>query len=138
MKLPPDEVVRIRKMVPTIRELRIIDLMRDYRAIRKNHFGNRVPPVEQVMFGFTSRKVLFDIHSTDCVGYNVEAKTYHVAMGAIIIAEDSGTSETHTTLLHEMTHFSVDGKWGRPMGHGKYFKKEARRIMAAGAMDRWF
>ena len=37
-KLPPDEVTRIREMVPTVDELRIIDLMRDYRAIRNNYF----------------------------------------------------------------------------------------------------
>ena len=43
-------------MVPTLPELRLIDLMRDYRAIRKHYFGNTIPPVEDVLIGFLSQK----------------------------------------------------------------------------------
>lgn len=57
-KLPPSEAERLREMVPTIAELRIIDLMRDYEAIRKRRYGNTIPPVEEVAIKFVPRKEL--------------------------------------------------------------------------------
>ena len=43
-KLPKDEVDRLKEMVPTVDELRIIDLMRDYRAIRKRRLTETQSP----------------------------------------------------------------------------------------------
>jgi SprT-like family protein len=138
LKLPPDEIVRMKKMVPTVRELRIVDALRDYRAIRKNYYGNRIPPAEEVTIAFVPGQVLKSIYHDGCLGFYVRGITNYVGLTVIVIAEESGVNETRMTLLHETCHLSVDSKWNRNMGHGKYFKKEARRLMAAGALDDWF
>ena len=55
----------------------------------------------------------------------------------ILLAEDLRVREIRLTLLHEMAHMKVNIKFGRSLHHGKIFKKELRRLAAAGAMDAW-
>ena len=133
-----EDIEDMRKMVLTIRELRLIDIRRDYRAIRKRYFGNSIPLVDEVAIVFVSGKIMESIFDEHCLGFCVEAELHHVGLSVIAIAEDSNPVETRLTLLHEMAHLKVEAKWNRNMGHGKYFKKEARRLMAAGALDDWF
>jgi SprT-like family protein len=138
LKLPPDEIARMKKMVPTIRELSVIDLMRDYRALRGRHFGKRVPPVEEVAFALVPGRVLSDIFDEGCLGFNVEGASKHVAASVIVIAKESSINETRMTLIHEMAHVSVEGKWNRSMGHGKYWQREMKRLAKSGAFDPWW
>lgn len=133
LKLPPDEVVRIRKMVPTIRELRIIDLMRDYRAIRKRYFGKSIPEVESVAISLVLGSVLENIYDEGCLGLNINHDAY-----VILIAEQSSVNETRMTLLHEMAHIKVEIKWNRSMGHGKYWQAEMKRLARRGAFEAWW
>lgn len=139
-KLPASEIERIKSMVPTIAELRLIDLMRDYRAIRKAYYGRTIPPVEEVVFKFLPRKELKRLVNTnddvDAVcGFGMHRGT--PTLKAIALAEDLTVEETRLRLLHETAHMKVNLKFGRMMGEGKHFKKEQRRLVAAGAYDGW-
>jgi hypothetical protein len=140
--LPPSEVIRICKMRPTIPELRIIDLMRDYKAIRNAYFGESIPPVEEVILRFLPRDEIarlsgFDDKDTDGLCSFGKFSKSIPCLKSIVLADDLKTSEIRITLLHEMAHMKVDRKFDRAMGHGKNFKKEVRRLMAAGAFDNW-
>ena len=139
-KLPTSEVERIKAMVPTIEELRIIDLMRDYRAIRKNFFGNSIPPVEEVLLRFLPRKEINRLGGdNDIAGVCCFGEYYGVAAAKVILlADDLHICETRITLLHEMAHMKVNTKYGRNMKHGEIWKKEMRRLAAAGAFDNWW
>ena len=140
-KLPKSEVERIKAMVPTIAELRPIDLMRDYRAIRKAYYGKTIPPVEEVVFKFLPRHELKrlvnaadeDVDALCAFGMHRGIPT----LKAIVLAEDLNTEETRLRLLHEIAHMRVNLKFGRMMGEGKYWKNEMRRLMRLGAFDGW-
>ena len=137
--LPKDEVEFLKKMVPTVSELRIIDLMRDYRAIRDTYFGNSVPPVEVVLLRFLPRKEIvrlggYDDPDTDgwCMCGEVNG---HALPTAILLSDDLRLNEVGIALRHEMAHLKTNLKFGKSMGEGKYWKKEIRRLVAAGAYD---
>jgi hypothetical protein len=139
-KLPQSEVERIREMVPTIEELRIIDLMRDYRAIRKNYFGSTIPPVEDVLIRFLSRKEICRFVGKDetvgacLVGrYSTNPFPYILA-----VADDLSVNETRITLLHEMAHMKVDIRHRRARGHGKHWQAEMKRLARIGAFENWW
>jgi hypothetical protein len=140
-KLPKSEVSRLRDMVPTVDELRIIDLMRDYRAIRNRYFGSSIPPVEDVMLRFIPRKELSRLvrSEEDDIDAVCSFGMHHgiPSLKAIALADDLNVEETRLRILHEMAHMKVNLKFGRMMGEGKHWKKEMRRLMAAGAFDGW-
>lgn len=139
-QLRPDEVVRIKEMIPTIQELRIIDLMRDYRAVRRNYFGNSIPPVDEVLLRFLPRREIDrlggfdDVAGVCCFGEHCG----FAAPRSILLVDDLHVCETRITLLHEMAHMKVNLKYGRSMKHGETWKKEMRRLAAAGAFDDWW
>jgi hypothetical protein len=141
VKLSQHEVKRIKEMVPTVSELRNIDLKRDYRSIRKSYYGRTIPPVEEVLIAFLPRAEIrrlsgYDDDETDglcCFGSFRGVP----ALKAILLADDMKPNETRISLLHEMSHMKVNLKFGRSMGHGKNFEREIRRLVMAGAYDGW-
>ena len=142
LKLPASEVERIREMVPTIAELRDIDLQRDYRSIRKRRYGNTIPPAEEIVIKFISRKELtrlsgFDDDYTDAFCSCGKHKGTPVPQ-AILLAGDLREDDVRMRLLHEMGHIKVNLKFGRSMGHGKHWQKEMQRLAVAGEMDAWW
>ena len=140
--LLPSEVVRICKMRPTVSELRLIDLMRDYRAIRKAYFGRSVPAVEEMILRFLPRHEIsrlsgYDDDHTD--GLSSFGKFHGLPCPkSILLADDLKVAETRITLLHEMAHLKVDLKCGRCMGHGETWNKEMRRLAKVKALDNWW
>jgi hypothetical protein len=129
-------------MVPTIAELRVIDLMRDYEAIRKRRYGNTIPPVEEVAIKFVPRKELnrlsgFDDNDTEAYCSCGKHKGTPVPQ-TILLADDLREDKIRISLLHEMGHFKVNLKFGRSMGHGEYWLKEMRHLAAVGEMDAWW
>jgi hypothetical protein len=141
-KLPADEIERIKKMVPTVAELRIIDLMRDYRVVRKRYHGTNIPPVELVNLRFLPRseiKRLSGHNDDETVGLCLCGKFRGAQEPfCIFVADDLSACETRITLVHETAHMKVNLKFGREMGHGEQWKKEMRRLAAAGAFDNWW
>ncbi len=141
VKLPKAEVERLKDMVPTIAELRIIDLMRDYNVLRKRHFGKTIPPVEEISIRFLPRNEMDRLgRSTgrDIDGY-CSCGVYQGAPipQTLALADDLDVIQTRHSLIHEMAHLKVNLKAGRAMGEGKHWKKEIRRLVAAGAYDGW-
>ena len=139
-KIPSSEVERIRAMVPTVAELRDIDLARDYRAVRKNYFGNSIPPVEEVLIRFMPRNEMNRLGAADDIA-GVSSFGEHrgfTTVKTVLLADDLHTFDIRITLLHEMAHLKVNLKFGRNMGHGENWKKEMRRLAAAGAFDNWW
>ena len=139
-KLSKSEVERIKVMVPTMVELRIIDLMRDYRAIRKAYYGKTIPPVEEVLLRFLPRH---EIKRLSGLNEEVDGLCLFGAYRgvpcpyAILLAEDMGTRRIRHTLLHEVAHMKINLKFGRMMGEGKHWNNEMRRLMRLGAFDGW-
>ena len=141
-QLPWDEVKRLKEMQPYISELRLIDLMRDYRGIRNYYFGNSIPPTEEVLLRFLPRDEIarlsgFDDKDTDGLC------SFGMSLGcpcpkSILLADDLRTAETRITLLHEMAHMKVDVKYGRHMGHGKKWQNEMKRLAKLGALEAWW
>jgi hypothetical protein len=140
MKLSPDDIERLRKMVPTIRELRTIDILRDYRAIRARAFGKSIPPAEDIAIMLLSKREMSRMSGAEdplggCLsGFAGKLLTPFV----ITIFEELGEIETRTTLLHEMGHLKVNIKHGRNMHHGKLWIAEMHRLVRIGEMDAWF
>jgi hypothetical protein len=141
IKLPKGEVERIRAMVPTIAELRVIDLMRDYRVLRKRHFGNSIPPIEEIFVRFLPRREM-DRQSGNTDGNTVgfcSCGNHHgtPVPQTLSIADDLDIFGIRHSLLHEMAHLKINLKFGRAMGEGKHWQREIRRLAAAGAYDGW-
>jgi hypothetical protein len=137
MKNPtPEEVERIRSMTLTIRELMVIDLMRDYRAIRKRAFGNSIPPAEAVGFCVVPEKLMTKTCCGEAFEFCYVPKDYKFS-GTIGMCECNSIEETRQSLLHAMAHLKINFKFKRDMGHGKYFKAEMRRLVAVGELDDW-
>lgn len=141
-KLPKDEVDRLKEMVPTVDELRIIDLMRDYRAIRKRRYGNTIPPIEEIAIKFVPRKELtrlsgFDDNDTDAFCSCGKHRGTPVPQ-TILLADDLREDDVRMRLLHEIAHIHVNLKFSRSMGHGKNWQKEMQRLAAAGEMAAWW
>lgn len=141
-KLPKAEVERIKAMVPTIAELRLIDLMRDYMAVRRAYYGKTIPPVEEVLFKFLPRHELRRLVKAD-EDEEIDALcafgTYRgtPTLKAIVLANDLNLEEVRLRLLHETAHMKVNIKFGRRMGEGKHWNKEMHRLMRLGAFDGW-
>lgn len=140
-KLSKDEVTRLKEMVPTTAELRIIDVMRDYRAIRKRNFGNTIPPVEEIAIRFLPRKEMDRLSGStdrDTDGYCSCGKHHGTPVPqTLFLADDLDVTEIRHSIIHEMAHLKINLKFGRAMGEGKYWKREIRRLAAAGAYDGW-
>ena len=140
-KLPASEVERMKEMVPTVAELRDIDLIRDYKAIRKHYFGNTVPPVEEIMLRFLPRKELRRLTRSedDEVDAICSFGVHHKipSLKAIALSDDLNVEQTRLRLLHEMAHMKVNLKFGRMMGEGKHWTNEMHRLMRLGAFDGW-
>lgn len=126
-------------MIPTKRELRIIDLMRDYRAIRKRSFGKSIPLVEDVAFILLSKSEMLRLSGDERNhGCSLSGVLEGIPLPFIIgLCEDDGEIVQRTTLVHEMAHFKVNLKFGRDMQHGKNFDAEMRRIVRIGELDGW-
>ena len=126
-------------MRPTKRELRIIELMRDYRAIRNRSFGKSIPPVENVAFILLSKSEMLRLTGEEGNhGCSLSVVIKGVQLPFIVgLAEDDGEIVQRTTLVHEMAHFKVNLKFGRDMRHGKNFNAEMRRLVRIGELDGW-
>ena len=140
MTLPPDEVIRIAKMIPSIREFRLIDIMRDYRAVRNNYFGNRIPPIENVIVSFFPDSEMTRIgEAEDTCGLCMWGRLKGIETPMVILLSESGSiCETRIRLIHEMCHLSINLKHNRDMGHGKHWKAEMQRLAKLGSFDNWW
>jgi hypothetical protein len=140
LKLPPEKVIRLKEMVPTIRELRIIDMMRDYRAVRDRYFGETIPPVEKVAFLFLDKTGMEQLGDyDDLLGVCWHRHNRHWSAPVVFgLWEDNGESQMRITLIHEMAHAKVNREHKRDMGHGKYWKNEMKRLAKVGAFDDWW
>lgn len=119
-------------------ELLLIDLRRWYSMFRKRYFGNSIPPVNFVVFGLVPGKVMTNVfNSRDCLGFAINGVAQNVAASVIVVSKESNWKERVITLLHEMAHLKIDQKFGRNMGHGKYWRLEMRRLAQIGAFDRY-
>jgi hypothetical protein len=115
--------------------------MRDYRALRNYYFGKTIPPVEDLMIRLMPRHEINRFMEdgdelTDGVCF---AGKYdgHSFPYIIALADDLDVRQSRQVLLHEMAHMKVNLKFGRKMGEGKYWTREMRRLMRAGAFDGW-
>lgn len=137
MNLTSEDKERIRGMKPTLRELRIIDLLRDYKALRSRHFGTRVPPVNEISIGLYSKEYLNKMTFGECRAFAAANKLgIGIYSGWLIgLGEHRDDVETRQDLIHEMCHVSVNIKFRKNMWHGEHWKKEMRRLAAAGAYD---
>ena len=140
-KLPASEVERIKKMVPTIAELRNIDLRRDYCSVRNNYYGNTLPPADEVRIAFLPRSEIsrlsgYDDNETDGLCSFGTFRGLPVPK-TILLPDDLKVNETRVSLLHETAHMKVNLKFRRSMGHGKYWQQEMNRLMLIGAFDGW-
>lgn len=138
-RLSKSEMEWLRTLVPTVDELRIIGLMRDYDSIRKDYFRKTIPAVSDILIRFLPRKEItrlsgFDDCDTDGL---CSFGVYHgtPCLKAILLADDLTELESDLALRHEMAHMKVNLKFGRMMGEGENWKKEIRRLVAAGAYD---
>jgi hypothetical protein len=137
--LDADDKQRLSEMRPTLRELLLIDVRRDYEAIRKGYFGKSIPTVDEVAIVMLPQAAIGSILKAgyNCEGFSISSKVKRTACAVICISEDGDDTDTRHTLIHEMAHLKVDGQWKRNMGHGKVFQKEIKRLVAAGAYDGW-
>ena len=131
---------RLREMVPTLDELRLLDIRRDYRAIRARAFGNSIPPIEEVsVILLPKREMIRATGAEDSMGFTcaglVGGKRVPFVIG---IENDLGVVITRMTLIHEMAHLKVNLKYDRLMGHGKIWIAEMHRLVRIGEMDAWF
>lgn len=132
-RLDQENIQRLREMRPTIDELLLIDMKRDYATFRKRWFGVSIPPVEAMMFGLTDAPVMESATGQDCLGFYISEKLDGAALSAIVIARDADLVIRRMTMLHEMAHLKVDLKWGREMGHGNNWQTEMKRLARIGA-----
>lgn len=125
----------------TISESRAIELIRDYDYIRTRYFGNTIPPVGEVLIGFLSRREIArlcrdeDEETDGLCSFGMYRGT--PCPKAILLADDLSDTDEAITLRHEMAHMKVNLRFNRLMGEGKHWKKEIRRLVAAGAYDGW-
>lgn len=124
---------RLREMRPTLDELLLIDLRRDYAVFRKRWFGNSVPPVEEVVLGLAFHAQMAEVRGKECFGFCISESSGGPYMPVIVICKTGPEDERATTLLHEMAHVKVDRKFGRDMGHGTHWQAEMKRLARIGA-----
>jgi len=136
-----DEIDRVRSMKLTLEELELVDIRRDYKALRSAYFkDSKLPPVEHVAIQFVDAKVICgldgDGEERDYLGMCVDGLAPHAGM--ILIAKGKGMNQTRFTLLHEMAHIAVEIRYKRPMGHGPVWQREMQRLARAGAFANWW
>ena len=141
--LSPSEAIRLGKMRPTKSELMLIDLMRDYASLRRWLFANSIPPVEEVLLKFLPRNEIarlsgFDDNETDGLCSFGKITASIPCPKSILLSDDLSVRETRMTLIHEMAHMKVDIEFQRPMGHGKKWQKEMKRLARLGAFENWW
>jgi Zn-dependent peptidase ImmA (M78 family) len=136
LNLSKSEMIRIKKMKPTMRELRLVDLLRDYKVIRNAYFGNSIPPVDRISIALLPCKCKqLDDTLEDCMGY---VQITGMPIYLITIGETLDVTQTRFTLIHEMAHLKVDLKHNRSMHHGKYWQTEMKRLANIGAFEHWW
>ena len=125
----------------TIIESKGIMLTREYDVIRTRYFGKTIPPVGEVLIGFLSRREIArlcrdeDEETDGLCSFGMYRGT--PCPKAILLADDLSETDEAITLRHEMAHMKVNLRFKRLMGEGKHWKKEIRRLVAAGAYDGW-
>lgn len=124
---------RLREMRPTLDELLLIDLRRDYAVFRKRWFGNSIPPVEEVILGLANRKQMSMASGRECLGFCIPGSSKESEMPVIVINKTGPDCERANTLLHEMAHVKVERKFGRDMWHGTHWQAEMKRLARIGA-----
>lgn len=132
MALLKEDKEALLKLRPTLTELRRIRGLRDYAAIRKKYFGSTIPDVSEVSILFVSGKRIGktakEDHLLGCLRYAPDM------LGANICIDEASPDATYLmTLVHEMAHLKVEGKWKRDMGHGKHWQAEMQRLARLGA-----
>lgn len=120
-------------MKPTLAELRLIDLRRDYAVYRSRFFGSTIPDLDSVVLGFCPGNVMRNIFSDDCLGFCIEGPVKYTAASVILIAWDTNDTVQVGTMVHEMAHLKINLRFNRNMGHGKYWQKEMKRLARLGA-----
>lgn len=138
IELRKKDLKRIKGMHLTLRELRIIDLLRDYQVIRNRYFDDRLPEVALVSVQIVPDKYL--VLQDDEVPLAMICQFgYSLSKPIIIqIRQDSKPCEVRMSLIHEMAHASVNCKWGRDMKHGKKWQDEMKRLAEVGAFEDWW
>jgi len=137
-----EDIEDVRSMRLTIEELELIDIRRDYEALRKAYFkGIAMPPVGHVGIQFVGGEVLAGLMGTgsehDYLGYCARNLSPH--SGLILLRKHAGKVQTRMSLIHEMAHISAEVQFGRRShGHGKLWQGEMRRLALAGAMENWW
>jgi hypothetical protein len=134
------ESKRLKKIVPTMGELRIIGLMRDYTEIRKRYYGSKIPPVNKVTLKYVPEDELKRLaKGEESYGMCLVGKFHKENLPYLIyLADDLYPTEERMTLLHEMAHLSVNIAHRRLMMHGKAWKNEMKRLARLGAFDNWW
>lgn len=136
-----DEIDRVRAMKLTLEELELVDIRRDYKALRLAYFKHsRLPPVEHVAIQFVDRRVISGIEDGDISETYLGCCVDHLAphAGMILITQGIGRQQTRLTLLHEMAHIAVEIRHKRPMGHGAIWQAEMLRLAKIGAFANWW
>lgn len=134
----PKEVARLKRLIrrPTLDELILIDMRRDYAHYRAKYFSNSIPPVDAMLFGVASVPTMARASGRGCYGFYVPSDTNDVGVMAIVVSKDCDSALRGTTMLHEMAHIKVDIKFGRHMGHGKHWNGEMKRLAKLGAFEK--
>lgn len=125
----------------TLEELELVDIRRDYKALRQAYFrSSRLPPVEHVAILFVESRVIAGIEDGDVSEAYLGCCIDHLApqAGMILITRGIGRQQTRLTLLHEMAHIAVEIRHRRPMGHGAVWQREMLRLARAGAFANWW
>lgn len=127
--------------------MRTSDLIYWYKFFNKKYFGNKLPKRLWVHFGKLKRNRLgetrFQRLCNKCDKCAELKKKFKKKIKNNFVPHDLRINQKFrsglgsdgmviTTLLHEMVHVSIGGKYY----HGPKFKKELRRLMTVGAFDR--
>lgn len=137
-----EDIEAVRQMRLTLEELELIDVRRDYEALRKAYFKRiPMPKVEHIAILFVQPSVLAGLAGTgsarDYLGFCVPNLSPHT--GLLLLAKGQGKVQTRYSLIHEMCHVSAEIKYGpRSHGHGKLWQREMHRVTRAGALDNWW
>jgi hypothetical protein len=122
------------------------DLKYLYNLFNKKYFSDKLPDI-YVHYGKTRRGCYgFTAFTTLCkrcekckrlkLKYGHEMKNGRLAIHLTVsnlLKKSLGVHQSVITLLHEMMHVSIGGKYK----HGPKFRKEKKRLLRAGAYDRW-
>lgn len=118
-----------------------------YNKFNKKYFKNQLPDLyvhygklHRNCFGKTRFKILCKGKCERCyklrTKYIDEVKNNRLAIDIIVsdkLKKSISDHQSVLTLLHEMIHVSIGGKYQ----HGPKFRKEMKRLLRAGAYNRW-